>query len=85
MGFDIPIDDRSASGERFVVVCIEASRRQSSMLGALAILACLYMLFGNFLPGVFGHAGMSAELGAKNYDIPMHPGAVRYFKEIGAM
>ena len=30
-------------------------------------------------------AGMSAELGAKNYDIPMHPGAVRYFKEIGAM
>ena len=42
----------------FVLVCIEASRRQSYMLGALAILACLYMLFGNFLPGVFGHAGM---------------------------
>lgn len=45
-------------GSVFVVVCIEASRRQSSMLGALAILACLYMLFGNFLPGVFSHAGM---------------------------
>ncbi len=30
-------------------------------------------------------AGMSAELGAKNYEIPMHPGAIRYFKEIGAM
>ncbi len=45
-------------GSIFVLVCIEASRRQSYMLGALAILACLYMLFGNFLPGVLGHAGM---------------------------
>ncbi len=47
-----------AMGSIFVLVCIEASRRQSYMLGALSILACLYMLFGNFLPGVFGHAGM---------------------------
>ena len=30
-------------------------------------------------------AGMNAKLGAKNYEIPMHPGATRYFKEIGAM
>ena len=30
-------------------------------------------------------AGMNAKLGAKNYEIPMHPGAMRYFKEIGAM
>jgi TRAP-type uncharacterized transport system substrate-binding protein len=30
-------------------------------------------------------AGMDAKLGAKDYGIPMHPGAARYFKEIGAM
>ena len=29
-------------------------------------------------------AGMDAKLGAKDYGIPMHPGALRYFKEIGA-
>lgn len=29
-------------------------------------------------------AGMDAMLGAKDYGIPMHPGALRYFKEIGA-
>lgn len=29
-------------------------------------------------------AGMDARLGAKDYGIPMHPGALRYFKEIGA-
>jgi|TARA_B110000046_G_C12988102_1_gene396610 TRAP transporter TAXI family solute receptor len=28
-------------------------------------------------------AGMNAELGSKMYDVPMHPGATRYFKEIG--
>ena len=28
-------------------------------------------------------AGMNAELGSKMYDVPMHPGAARYFKEIG--
>ena len=28
-------------------------------------------------------AGMSAELGSKMYDVPMHPGAARYFKEAG--
>lgn len=27
--------------------------------------------------------GMTAELGAKDYGVPMHPGAERYFKEIG--
>ena len=32
-----------------------------------------------------GDGTIGAELGAKNYAIPMHPGAVRYFKEIGAM
>lgn len=29
--------------------------------------------------------GMTPELGAKDYGVPMHPGAVRYFKEIGAI
>jgi uncharacterized protein len=29
--------------------------------------------------------GMTPELGAKDYGIPMHPGAIRYFKEIGAL
>ena len=28
-------------------------------------------------------AGMSAELGSKMYDVPMHPGAARYFAEVG--
>ena len=28
-------------------------------------------------------AGMSAELGSKMYDVPMHPGAARYFTEVG--
>lgn len=30
-------------------------------------------------------AGMDATLGSKLYGVPMHPGAERYFKEIGAM
>lgn len=29
--------------------------------------------------------GVSPELGAKDYGVPMHPGAKRYFEEIGAM
>lgn len=29
--------------------------------------------------------GMTAKLGAKDYGVPMHPGAMRYFKEVGAM
>lgn len=29
--------------------------------------------------------GMTPELGAKLYGVPMHPGAERYFKEVGAM
>ena len=29
-------------------------------------------------------AGMDAKLGSKDYGIPMHPGALRYFEEIGA-
>jgi len=29
--------------------------------------------------------GMTPELGAKDYGVPMHPGAIRYFKEIGAL
>lgn len=30
-------------------------------------------------------AGMTSKLGAKLYGVPMHPGAMRYFKEIGAL
>lgn len=30
-------------------------------------------------------AGMTPKLGATDYGVPMHPGAMRYFKEIGAM
>jgi hypothetical protein len=30
-------------------------------------------------------SNMTPELGAKLYGVPMHPGAERYFKEIGAM
>ena len=30
-------------------------------------------------------SGMTPELGAKLYEIPMHPGAKRYFEEIGAL
>ncbi|MFZ1744194.1 MAG: TAXI family TRAP transporter solute-binding subunit [Pontixanthobacter sp.] len=29
--------------------------------------------------------GMTPALGAKDYGVPMHPGAARYFKEIGAL
>lgn len=29
-------------------------------------------------------SGMSAALGAKDYGVPMHPGALRYFEEVGA-
>lgn len=29
--------------------------------------------------------GITPELGAKQYDVPMHPGAARYFKEAGLM
>jgi len=30
-------------------------------------------------------SGMNANLGAKMYGVPMHPGAERYFKEVGAL
>lgn len=30
-------------------------------------------------------SGMTSRLGAKMYGVPMHPGAARYFKEIGAL
>ena len=40
-------------GGFFVIICIEASWRQSVVLGTLAIVACFYMLFGDYLPGIF--------------------------------
>ena len=48
-------------GGLFIIVCIEASRRQSMMLGALSVIACFYMIFGNYLSGIFSHAGMDLE------------------------
>lgn len=48
-------------GGLFVIICIEASWRQSLVLGTLAVTSCLYMLFGDYLPGVFSHAGMDFE------------------------
>lgn len=30
-------------------------------------------------------AGMTPKLGARTYSVPMHPGAARYFREIGAL
>ena len=47
-----------AFGCVFILVCIEASRRQSLMLGILSVFSCLYMLFGDYLSGIFSHAGM---------------------------
>ena len=44
----------------FEIVCVETSRCQSSMLGALAILAFHYMLLSNFLPGIFDYADLQS-------------------------
>ena len=47
-----------ALGCLFILICVEASRRQSLILGILSVISCLYMLFGDYLPGIFSHAGM---------------------------
>jgi TRAP transporter 4TM/12TM fusion protein len=41
-----------------VIVSLEAARRQSIVLALLGVSSVLYMLYGAYLPGVFGHAGM---------------------------
>ena len=45
-------------GLTMVAVAIEAARRQSTVLALLGVGGVLYMLYGNYLPGVFSHAGM---------------------------
>ena len=44
-----------------VAVAIEAARRQSPVLAILAVIAVLYMLFGDRLSGPFAHAGMDVQ------------------------
>lgn len=48
-------------GLGLVVVALEASRRQSWALFALAVIASLYMLFGNYLSGIFAYPGMDIQ------------------------
>lgn len=48
-------------GIGMVVVALEASRRQSWALFFLAIASILYMLFGNYLSGIFAHPGMDLQ------------------------
>lgn len=50
-----------ALGGLFILICMEGSRRQSLMLCILSVISCLYMLYGDYLPGIFSHAGMDFE------------------------
>lgn len=46
------------AGLVMIGVALEAARRQSAVLALLGLAGVLYMLYGNYLPGVFAHAGM---------------------------
>lgn len=48
-------------GLAMTAVAIEAARRQSTVLAALALAAVVYMLHGDRLPGIFAHAGMDLQ------------------------
>jgi TRAP-type uncharacterized transport system fused permease subunit len=60
-----------------LLVCLEAGRRVTGwlilVLGGLAI---SYGLLGGYIPGVFAHRGFTIP-------IPLHPGAVRYWRDQG--
>jgi TRAP transporter 4TM/12TM fusion protein len=45
-------------GAILVVVVLEAARRESTGFFILSVVGILYILFGNWLPGILGHAGM---------------------------
>lgn len=55
-----------------VAVSLEAARRQSIVLALLGVASVLYMIYGAYLPGVFGHAGM---------DVPRFAYLVAYTNE----
>lgn len=48
-------------GLLMALVALEAARRQSAVLALLGAIGATYMLFGDSLPGVFGHAGMDIQ------------------------
>ena len=48
-------------GTILVLVVLEAARRESIAFFGLSIIGILYILCGNYLPGILGHSGMNFE------------------------
>lgn len=44
-----------------VLVILEAARRQSLSFALLSVLSILYIIFGQYLPGILGHPGMDVK------------------------
>ncbi len=45
-------------GSLLVLVVLEAARRESVAFAVLSALAIAYVIFGNYIPGILGHAGI---------------------------
>jgi len=64
------------AGRGFVENLKPEIRETSTPIGAL---------LSEMIVTAAGSAGMTPAIGARMYNVPMHPGAERYFKEAGAL